>query len=44
VARFRVLRKVFPVKTAVKPREPECVQWSPLQEYIVITTKGLHPR
>jgi hypothetical protein len=31
VAKFRVLHKVFPVKTAVRPREPECIQWSPLQ-------------
>jgi hypothetical protein len=22
------MRKVFPVDTAVKPREPECIQWS----------------
>jgi hypothetical protein len=34
------LRKAFPVETAVRPREPECIQWSPLQEYVVITTKG----
>jgi hypothetical protein len=32
VAGFRVLRKAFPVKTAVKPRELECIQWSPLQD------------
>jgi hypothetical protein len=44
VAMFRVLRKAFPVNTAVKPRDPECVQWSPLQEYVVITAKGLRPR
>ena len=44
MAGFRVLRKVFPVDTAVKPREPECVQWSPLQRYVVTTTKGLRPR
>jgi hypothetical protein len=29
---FRVLRKAFPVRTAVRPREPECIQWSPLQD------------
>jgi hypothetical protein len=44
VAKFRVLHKAFPVKTAVKPREPECIQWSPLQRYVVMTTKGLCPR
>jgi hypothetical protein len=24
-----VLRKAFPVKTAIRPREPKCIQWSP---------------
>jgi hypothetical protein len=44
VVKFQVLRKAFPVKTAVRPREPECIQWSPLQVYVVITAKGLRPR
>jgi hypothetical protein len=26
------MRKAFPVSTAVKLREPECIQWSPLQD------------
>jgi hypothetical protein len=34
------MRKVFPVETVVKPREPECIQWSPLQSNMVITTVG----
>jgi hypothetical protein len=44
VAMFQVLHKAFPVNTVVKPREPECIQWSPLQEYVVTTAKGLHLR
>jgi hypothetical protein len=32
--------KAFPVETAVRPRELECIQWSPLQYYVVITTEG----
>jgi hypothetical protein len=31
VVKFQVMCKAFPVETAVKPREPECIQWSPLQ-------------
>jgi hypothetical protein len=36
----RVMRKAFPVNTAVKPREPECIQWSPLQGNVVRITVG----
>jgi len=34
------MRKAFPVNTAVKPREPECIQWSPLQDNVVRTAVG----
>jgi hypothetical protein len=36
----RVMHKVFPVDTAVKLREPECIQWSPLQSNVVRTAVG----
>ena len=33
-------RKAFPVDTVVKPREPECIQWSFLQVNVVRTAVG----
>jgi hypothetical protein len=39
-----VLCKAFPVETVVRPREPECIQWSPLQGNVVITAKGPRPK
>jgi hypothetical protein len=40
VAKVRVLHKAFSVDTVVKPREPKCIQWSPLQDNVVGTTVG----